>query len=301
MARRPVDQATGLRQLVPSSPIRSVSITGSLGSAGATTTAINLAAALAERHREVLVLDEFSGSNTISQRLRLPERFQLEHVLQRQIELCSLLQITAEGFALLPFAAAPAALACLNDIEQRWLASEFEQLSSFADFILLDTRPSTTPGVASLSIAADDVVIVLNNRADSLTDSYASIKLLATEHGRRDFRILVNRVSSLAEATALFQRLKQVALQFLDETLTLRLIGYVPEDDAIAQASRMGCSVLAAFPESEASVAFRQLADSMLRWAAPLQPASSPAGFIHHLVESCRRRFDRYDEAQQHP
>ncbi|WP_028453350.1 MinD/ParA family ATP-binding protein [Chitinilyticum aquatile] len=295
MARRQVDQAAGLRQLVTPSPVRSISITGSLGSAGSTTTVINLAAALVERQREVLVLDEFGGNHNISQRLRMPARFHLEHVLQRQIELTTLLQLTPEGFGLLPIAAPPAALACLNDGEQRWLAAEFEQLACHADYLLLDTRPSTSHGITSLSMAADDVVIVLNNRADSLTDSYASIKLLATEHGRRDFRILVNRVETLAEATALFQRLKTVALQYLDDSLTLRLIGFVPEDDCIAQANRMGCSVISAFPDSEGSVAFRQLADSMLRWAPPASPAISPAGFVYHLIESSRQRFDHYD------
>ncbi|WP_028455514.1 MinD/ParA family ATP-binding protein [Chitinilyticum litopenaei] len=296
MARRQIDQAAGLRQLVTPSHSRSISFVSSLGSAGATSCVINLAAALVERQREVLILDEFKGPQAIAQRLRLRQDLGLEHVLQRLVSLPDLLQTSAQGFGVLPIATPPAALACLNDMEQRWLAAEFEQLTSHADFILLDSRPSTSHGITSLSVATDDLVLVMNNRADSLTDCYASIKLLNQEHGRRDFRILVNRVHSLDEATALFRRLKSVALHYLGDALNLRLIGFVPEDEGIPRAGRLGQTVLDAYPDSEASIAFRQLADSMLRWAPPASPADSPAGFVYRLVESSRQRFDRYDD-----
>lgn len=267
---------------------RSVSIAGGRGDAGATTLAINLAAALAERTREVIVLDEFSSLSNVSHRLRLEQRFSLEQVLRREACLADALLDSGRGFAVLPIAARPEALASLNEREERWLSAEFEHLASSADYLLLDTCPAASASIPSLSLAADDVMVVLTNRAESLTDAYTSIKLLHTEYARQDFRILVNRASSLDEAAALFGRIRQVAQQYLGDGISLRLVGFVPEDEQLNRANRLGKTILESFPDSEAASAFRQLADVMLRWAPSTRPSASPSSFVHRLIESSK-------------
>lgn len=295
MARKPAgrDQAAGLRALISTPQCRSISLAGGRGDAGTTTLVINLAAALVERSREVIVLDEFSGLSNISHRLRLAAPFSLEQVLRREARLADSLIDSGRGFSILPIAARAHMLASLNEHEQHWLGSEFEALATSADFLLLDTCPAAGSGIPSLSLAADDVLVILTNRAESLTDAYASIKLLYNEYARHDFRILVNRVSSLEEAAALFGRIRQVAQQYLGQSIQLKLIGFVPEDERLNRATRLGQTILESFPESESAMAFRQLADVMLRWSPPHQPSATPAAFVHRLVESSRLLSDQ--------
>ena len=293
MPKRWLDQAAGLRQLVTTPTCRTISLLGGRGDAGTTTLVINLAAALAERERQVVVLDEFTGLHNIPHRLHLAAGFELEHVLRREVSLFDTLIESQYGFGILPIAAQPHLLANLNEGEQRWLAAEFEQLTESLDYLLLDTRPAMAQSVPSLSLAADDVVIVLSNRAESLTDAYACIKQLATEYARRDFRVLVNRVASLGEAMTLFDRVRAVAQQYLGEEIQLKLIGYVPEDEWLNRATRLGRPVLEAFPDAEASAAIRQLADAMLRWVPPRQSNGTMASIIYRLVESSRMVAER--------
>lgn len=286
--KRGHDQAAGLRELLATPSCRSVSLAGGRGEAGSTTLAINLAAALAQRSRDVILLDEFSGPGNVCSRLQIAARCELEAVLRREACLGDALTDSGYGFSVLPLAARAQALASLNELEQHRLAQEFEHLALGADFLLLDTRPSANSMVPGLSLAADDVLIVLTNRAESLTDAYATIKLLHTEYGRHEFRILVNRADSLDEAAALFGRIRQVARQYLGEGVLLKLIGFVPEDERLSRACRLGQTVLEAFPDSESAIAFRQLADAMLRWTPPRHPAETPAIFVHRLIESSR-------------
>lgn len=293
MPKRWLDQAAGLRQLVATPTCRTISLSGGRGDAGTTSLVINLAAALAERERQVVVLDEFTGLQNIPHRLHLTPGFELEHVLRREVRLLDTLIESQYGFGILPIAAQPQLLANLNEAEQRWLAAEFEQLTDSLDYLLLDTRPAMAQGVPSLSLAADDAVIVLSNRAESLTDAYATIKQLSTEYARRDFRVLVNRVASLGEAMTLFDRVRDVAQQYLGDDLQLKLIGYVPEDEWLNRATRLGRPVLEAFPEAEASAAIRQLADAMLRWVPPRKSGSTMASFIYRLIESSRLLAER--------
>ncbi|WP_169307385.1 MinD/ParA family ATP-binding protein [Chitiniphilus eburneus] len=282
------DQAAGLRKLVARPGCRSVGFNGGRGGCGSTTLAINLAAALAERHRSVILLDEFDGMSNAAHRLRLEMRYRLEHALRRQVSLADTLIPTPAGFGILPVTARPQQLAALNERELEWLSAEFEALTGDADFLLLDTRPATGAGVPSLSLAADDVLVIVTNRAESITDAYATIKLLYTEYARREFRVLANRVGTLGEAELLYGRIREVAQQYLGKAVKLRLCGYVPEDEKLKRATRLGKTVIDAFPDTEASHAFRQLADSMLRWKRPSQGGDSATGFVYRLVESSR-------------
>ena len=291
--RRGHDQAAGLRELLATPVCRSISLAGGRGEAGTTTLVINLAAALAQRSRDVIVLDEFTGTGNVCSRLQITPYCELDAVLRREACLGDSLTDSGYGFSILPIAARAQTLASLNEPEQRRLAHEFEQLAQGADFLLLDTRPAAHMAVPSLSLAADDVVVVLTNRAESLTDAYATIKLLHTEFGRHEFRILVNRADSLDDAAALFGRIRQVARQYLGEGIHLKLVGFVPEDEKLNRSSRLGQTVLEAFPDSESAIAFRQLADAMLRWTPPRHPADTPAVFVHRLIESSRLLTDQ--------
>lgn len=293
MAKPWADQAAGLRAMVAPSSCRSVSLCGGRGGIGTTTIAIHLAAALAERQREVILLDEYNGLTNAAHRLRLTQRYDFEAAVRREASLADTLIQAPGGFGILPVSARPQTLSALNERELAWLGSEFESITSDADFLLLDTRPATGPGVPSLSLAADDVVVIVSERAESLTDAYATIKLLYTEYARREFRILVNRVASLTEANFLYQRIKRVAQDYLGSAVKLRLIGFVPEDELLKRATRLGKTVLEAFPEAESGHAFRQLADAMLRWRQPAGGADTPADFVYRLVESSRILTDR--------
>ncbi|WP_035061799.1 MinD/ParA family ATP-binding protein [Andreprevotia chitinilytica] len=287
------DQASGLRAMVAPAACRSVSFCGGRGGVGTTSIAIHLAAALAERQREVILLDEYTGLSNAAHRLRLAPRYNFEDAIRRESSLADTLLETSAGFSVLPVAARPQTLAAMNERELAWLGAEFEAVTGAADFLLLDTRPATGPGVPSLSLAADDVVVIVSERAESLTDAYATIKLLYTEYARREFRILVNRVDSLTEANFLYQRIKRVAQQYLGSAVQLRLIGFVPEDELLKRATRLGKTVLDAFPDAESSHAFRQLADAMLRWRKPEAGFENPADFVYRLVESSRILTDR--------
>ena len=134
MPKRWLDQAAGLRQMIATPACRTISLSGGRGDAGTTSLVINLATALAERERQVVVLDEFSGLQNISHRLHLAPGFELEHVLRREVRLMDTLIESQYGFGILPISAQPQLLANLNEAEQRWLAAEFEQLTEQLDY-----------------------------------------------------------------------------------------------------------------------------------------------------------------------
>ncbi len=280
------DQAAGLRRLVARDHTRSICFNGGRGGTGTTSTVLNLALALSHQGRRVLVLDEHLGPGNIASRFGIQQAIDLEQVLQQPLPLERALIALPAGVDLIQLCASPASLARLGAYEEDRLAFEFSQLTSTVDLILVDARPAVTNPLPSLNLAAEENAIVISHRAESITDAYAIIKLLHREYGQHRFRVLITRVQSLSEAQTLFRRLVEVAGRYID--VSLRLIGFVPEDDRLARANRLQQPVVNAFPDAESSCAFVQLASAIDGWQQPAGQLTTPTSFVHRLIQSSR-------------
>jgi flagellar biosynthesis protein FlhG len=86
---------------------------------------------------------------------------------------------------------------------------------------------------------ADEVVIVATPEPTSLTDAYATIKVLATTQPRRLIRLLVNQVQRAGEGRAIRKQLQLVIDRYvntgLDKPVMIELLGEVPFDSAVRE------------------------------------------------------------------
>lgn len=280
------DQAAGLRRLVARNHTRSICFNGGRGGTGTTSAVVNLAQAMTDQGKRVLILDEHAGPHNVANRFGLEVSTDLEQVLRQRLPLARSLLSLPGGGELMQLSASPASLAKLNASEEDRLAFEFSQLTSTVDLILVDARSAASNPLPSLNLAAEENVIVISKRAESITDAYAIIKLLHREYGQHRFRVLISRVDSLNEAQALFRRIVEVAGRYID--VSLRLIGFVPEDDRLARANRLLQPVIRAFPDADSSCAFTQLANAMESWPQPADMLTAPTSFVHRLIQSSR-------------
>src|SRR5204863_666789 len=75
------------------------------------------------------------------------------------------------------------------------LVEIIEQVAPRFDRILLDTGAGISDVVLHAISLADDVLVIATPEPTSMTDAYATIKLLAVQQGRREIRLVVNQVS----------------------------------------------------------------------------------------------------------
>jgi flagellar biosynthesis protein FlhG len=125
------------------------------------------------------------------------------------------------------------------------------------DRILLDTGAGISDVVLYTVSLADDVVVVATPEPTSLTDAYATIKVLATMQGRRDLRLLVNQVSRPGEGRTIRGQLQQVVDRYvspgLDAPVKLEFIGEIPVDNAVRDAVKRRQLLLECYPGSPAA------------------------------------------------
>ncbi len=281
------DQAAGLRNLVSfqaADSARVFTIAGGKSRVGKTSVAVNLATALAKNGQRVLLIDENPCHNNICTNLGLQARFDLLHVINRDKKLNQVLLQGPENIIILSAMRGIHALNKLNSLEQNWLIKIFSELTESVDIVLIDTAMSGTTHVLPLSLASEQVMIVISGSAASLTGAYALIKILSQEYAKQHFLILVNKVDSETESFAIYQNLYKVARRYL--SVTLEFIGYIQSDEKLRSATQLCKSVVEAFPASQAAMCFRQLSHDIFRSSCPDKYNGGIDNFMQRLIRT---------------
>jgi flagellar biosynthesis protein FlhG len=118
---------------------------------------------------------------------------------------------------------------------------------------------------------ADEVLVVATPEPTSMTDAYATIKVLAMQQGRRIIKLLVNQVGRLGEGRTIRGQLQQVIDRYVSPLLTapegplkLELVGEVPTDTAVREAILKRQLLMESLPGCSAAKAIGLLADKLL-------------------------------------
>jgi flagellar biosynthesis protein FlhG len=280
------DQAEGLRRLLADDFVRIVTLTSGKRGVGKTSALINLAVALAKRGKQVMILDEHQGEHSVVGMLGLTPYYNLTHVLRREHTLEQVMLSGPEGIGVVPAGKSVQALANISAPDLEWLVRSFAQLAHPVDVVLVDAVAGVASNVLPLSLAAQELVVVVDPQASSMTDAYALIKVLNQGFARRNFHIVVTLVASPEEAGVVFNNMAEVARRFLK--VSLDFMGFVPQDEKMHRATQLGRTVVDAFPASVAAQSFRNLAEKVEQWPRPGGEQGQMEAFMQRLVQSSR-------------
>ncbi len=281
MAEYRGDQAAGLRRLFGREQSRIVTFAAGSVGVGKSILVANLAAALARQGKEVLVLDE-NTRNNVASCFGASARFDLQHVINREKLLSEVLLTVAPGVRVLPAARAVKKLGKLDLLQQEALLESIIGMERPANVILVDASLDHPLGFSPLGLVAHDTVIVISATGESITEAYALIKKVSLGYARKNFRILVNKVRGLDEAEAIHGNIARLTrnrgLAHLDYA------GFVPLDERLRQASRLGQPVVALFPDAPAAKAYRTIASDLLNWPASENESGGLEQFVQQLL-----------------
>ncbi|HZZ09633.1 MAG TPA: AAA family ATPase [Paraburkholderia sp.] len=258
------DQAEGLRRLLAKGGSRVIAVTGGSAGVGCTTVVVNLAAALAQQGKDVLVIDECVGERSVSAMLGgVRGAGNFAAMMRGEMTLDDAIARHTLGFSVLA--------ASRPNREGRTAAQLGAVLSGSADIVLIDSQLDDKGQLSLLAAQSHDVMVVTRVAAQAITDAYACLKRLHFAHATAQFRVLVNHVQSLDDARTAFANLAGVAGRYL--TVTLEAAGCIAADVRMARALELSRCVVDAFPSTPAARDFRHLAAELQYW--PMRPAMS--------------------------
>ena len=267
-----------------SPPPRVICVTSGKGGVGKTNIVTNLAYALSKRGQKVLILDADLNLANVDVLLGLTPRYNLHHVLLGEKALADILVEGPGGFLILPASSGIMELASLTESQKLYFMGEMETVGDKIDIMLIDTGAGINDNVVYFNLAAQERVIVLSPEPTSLTDAYALIKVLASRHDVKRFRILVNNAESEKEALTVFRKLSIVADRFLS-TISLDYLGYIPYDQKLPKAVRSQRLVSDLFPNAPSSRMFETISEQIITEKPALRSDGNIKFFWQELLD----------------
>lgn len=286
------DQAAGLRRMANPQPVRVIAVTSGKGGVGKSNISINLAVELAHTGHNVLLMDADLGLANVDVLLDIRPRFNLEHVVNGERTLEEVMVEGPEGVKIIPAASGTQRMAELSTAENAGLIQAFSELSQPIDTLIVDTAAGLSDSVMAFTRAAREVIVVVCDEPASITDAYATIKVLSRDYKINRFHVVANMARSAKQGHELFAKLTLVTDRFLD--VTLDFMGVIPFDDVLVKAVRQQKAVVDAYPRSRAGLAFKKLVQKIEKWPTPSHAEGHLEFFVERLI-----RFSAIDGAQQ--
>ncbi|MFZ5861424.1 MAG: MinD/ParA family protein [Nitrospirota bacterium] len=241
-----------------------VAVTSGKGGVGKTNVVANLAVALADLGRRVLVLDADLGLGNVDVLLGLSSRDTVEDVFDGRKTLAEVVTDGPRGVRILPAGSGWTGPRDPSSAQIHALLDQIERTDDGPDVVLIDTGAGISSNVLAFNAAARAIVVVATPDPASLTDAYALMKVLRARHGEHRFSLVVNMARSEHEAHETARTLREVAGRFLG--VTVEYLGAIPDDAALRKAVGRQRAVVDVSPHAPSSLAFLSLAHRVASW-----------------------------------
>ena len=208
-----------------------MSISSGKGGVGKTLTTVNLAVAARRMGLSVLILDGDFGLANVDVVLGLQARYNINDVLEGTARLSDIVLNGPLGIKIIPSGSGLTKMAQLSYVQRLRILDQIDTLEESYNLILVDTGAGLSDSVLHLNSLADELIVVTTPEPHAMTDAYALIKVMVEERARKSPWLLVNMVGSQGEGEKVYQRISEVAGQFIGADV--RLAGIVRQDPQV--------------------------------------------------------------------
>lgn len=219
---------------------RITAVTSGKGGVGKTFLSANLAAALTRQGDRVLVLDADLGLANLDVVLNLFPKLTLHDVFTGRCSIEEAIIPAPGGYSVLLAGSGMVEYSRLTPEVRDQLQQVIQEVTPRYDRVLLDTGAGISDVVLYTVSLADHALVVATPEPTSLTDAYATIKVLAMTQHRTNIQLVVNQVRKAGEGRTVRQQLQQVIDKYvspgLPHPVKLDLIGEIPVDPSVREA-----------------------------------------------------------------
>ncbi|GAB7023005.1 MinD/ParA family protein [Salidesulfovibrio brasiliensis] len=242
----------------------SLSIMSGKGGVGKTNIVLNLGYALREAGHSSMLMDCDLGLANLDVLLGISPERNLQDLLQTDLSPSEVAVSIEEGLDILPATSGVPELVEMDEDMQDILFRKLVTLAGQYDFLMLDLGAGINHTAMAFAAITQLRIVVVTPEPTSLTDGYATIKVLNTQHGINDFLLLVNQVTSQKEGKQTYERLAAACRNFLN--VELRNLGYIRQDMTIVESVRRQTPFMKFAPECNAAKDIRGLARKLMRY-----------------------------------
>jgi len=235
---------------------RMISIASGKGGTGKTTTAANLAIALAKLGYKVCAVDADLTMANLSLVMGIDDaNVTIHDVLAGRSPINSAVYATAfENVYLVP-----AAIDWEHVIraDPRKLPEAIKGLKGEFDYVIIDSPAGLQMDAMNAMLSGEEVILVTNPEISCLTDTM-KVGIVLKKAGLIVLGFVLNRYGASEN---------DIPPDVAEEVMEIRLLGVIPEDPTVREATLEGIPVVEYKPKSEGAKAFMELAERISRIA----------------------------------
>ena len=201
------EMATGPRAKV-------LAVTSGKGGVGKSNFAINLAISIRRLGYEVLILDADIGLANIEILAGISMQYSMKDLITNNMGMHEIIGEGPEGVRIISGGSGFYEISSMNNKNIRRILSEFKELESLVDYIIIDTGAGVSDMVLDFVMIADEVMLVTTTDPTSIMDGYIMIKALTMKGYKGKLNIVANIVKNRVDAEILFNKFNKVAKGF---------------------------------------------------------------------------------------
>jgi flagellar biosynthesis protein FlhG len=240
---------------------KTITITSGKGGVGKSSIVSNMAYVLGGMKESTYILDADLSLGNIDIMFGVVPQFNIKDLIQGKKRIGEIVVEGPGGIRIIPSTSGVSEYSHLSLEERNILLSSFLELPEY-DFLIVDTSAGISSNVVYFNAISEDIFIVVTPDPASLTDSYAVIKVLHKNTGRKNFNIIVNMAREEKEAMDVFKKITRVTDRFLD--VYLDFYGYIPMDKNINVATRKQKLWVEQFPDTLATKALQKICNRLV-------------------------------------
>jgi len=270
------DQASSLRKMMKNSSNKSkenniqenvknidsktrvIAVASGKGGVGKTNLSVNLAYALSDMDKNVLVMDADIGMANVDIVMGLTSTYSLKHVMEGKCKIEDAIVKTPSGINVLTGISGEEDFIDVSSDEVQRLLAASSHLQENYDIIIIDIGAGAHPDVLNFIMAADETLIVLTPEPTAIMDAYSLLKILSNHNYRSDLGLVVNMVENNNEGEEVIERMKGVIKEYLD--INLKLTSNIPYDKKVVKSVKKQQSIFNLYPNSSVVKSYKNTA-----------------------------------------